>query len=153
MRIDNTRMTSPARVRRGLALLIATGAGLGALLGTVPAHANDTVKDVAANGQSVAFTTSDSSRGVSGSVTFTVWQSGNWHISGTGDNSHLIGRNFRWICDLSWDASSVGHSTGKKWAPGKKTRTVSASAYDPFIQADFAAVVEYGRADCDIVIG
>ncbi|WP_327396854.1 hypothetical protein [Streptomyces phaeochromogenes] len=154
MRVDNTRMSGPIRTRRGLALLIASGAGLGSLLlGAVPAQANDTTKQVAANGQSVSFATGDSSRGVSGNVTFVVKADGNWSITGSGKNSNLLVRTFHWTCDLSWDAANVSHSTGKKAVPGKKTRTISSAAYDPNIQADFADIVDRGRADCDIVIG
>ncbi|MEU9737015.1 hypothetical protein [Streptomyces sp. NPDC048002] len=153
MRIDNTR-TSVGRTRRGLALLIATGAGLGSLLlGTVPAQANDTTKTVSADGQSITFATSDSSRGVSGSVTFDVKADGNWSIVGTGRNSHLLVRTFHWTCDLTWGPAQVSHSTGDKAVPGKKTRTISSAAYDPNIQADFAEIAASGRADCDIVIG
>lgn len=154
MRLDNTRTSGQARTRRGLALLIATGTGLGSLLlGTVPAQANDTTKTVAANGESITFATSDSSRGVNGSVTFVVKADGNWSIAGSGHNSHLLVRTFHWTCDLTWDAASVTHSTGKKAVPGKKTRSISSAAYDPNVQADFADIVARGRADCDIVIG
>ncbi|MFJ4790062.1 hypothetical protein [Streptomyces sp. NPDC088794] len=154
MRLDNTRYAGPIRTRRGLALLIASGAALGSLLlGTVPAQANDTTKQVAADGQSVTFATSDSSRGVSGNVTFVVNADGNWSVEGTGNNSHLLVRTFHWTCDLTWDAASVTHATGKKAVPGKKTRTISSAAYDPDIQADFVDIVDHGRADCDIVIG
>jgi len=154
MRLDNTRTSGPIWSRRGLALLIASGAGLGSLLlGTVPAHANDTTKQVAADGQSVTFATSDSSRDVNGSVTFVVKADGNWSITGSGHNSNLLVRTFHWTCDLSWDAANVSHSTGKKAVPGKKTRTISSAAYDPDIQADFADIADHGTADCDIVIG
>ncbi|WP_329311158.1 hypothetical protein [Streptomyces sp. NBC_01262] len=154
MRVDNTRTSGPARTRRGLALLIATGAGLGSLLlGTIPAHANDTTKYVSADGQTVTFATSDSSRGVSGSVTFVVTADGNWSITGSGHNSHLLVRTFHWTCDLSWDAATVSHATGDKSVPGKKTRTISSAAYDPDVQADFADIADHGTADCDIVIG
>jgi hypothetical protein len=154
MRLDNTRKSGPARTRRGLALLIATGAGLGSLLlGTIPAHANATTKHVASDGQSVEFKTSDSSKRVRGDITFTVKADGNWEINADATNPRPAGRNVHWICDLSWDASDVRHSTGKKWVPRKKTRTLTAQAYDPFIQADFATIVARGTADCDIVIG
>jgi hypothetical protein len=154
MRLDNTRTSTPIRSRRGLALLIATGAALGGtFLAAVPAHANDTTKHVAPDGQSVVFATSDSSRGVSGSVTFTVGQDGNWHIAAGAHNSHPAGRWYHWTCHLTWDASTVTHSTGKEWVPGKKDRSTSAGAYDPNIQADFAAIAGHGRADCDIVVG
>ncbi len=154
MRPDNTRTFHPIRSRRGLALLIATGAALGStLLAAVPAHANDTTKHVAADGRSVVFSTSDSSRGVSGSVTFTVGQDGNWGIAAGAHNSHVAGRWYHWTCDLTWDASHVTHATGKEWVPGKKDRSISAQAYDPNIQADFAAIADHGRADCDIVVG
>jgi hypothetical protein len=154
MRLDNTTTNNSTRLRRGLMLLAGTGVALGAtLLGAVPAHANDTTKQVTEDGH-VVFATSDSSRGVSGSVTFTVGQDGNWTITGTGHNSHLIGRNVHWICDLTWDASSVGHTTGTDWVPGKTTHhTITGAAYDPYIQADFAAIADHGRADCDIVVG
>ncbi|WP_329531979.1 hypothetical protein OG568_15425 [Streptomyces sp. NBC_01450] len=154
MRLDNTRTSGTIRTRRGLALLIASGAGLGALLlGTVPAQANDTTRVVSADGQSVTFAASDSSRGVSGSVSFVVNADGNWSITGTGHNSHLLVRTFHWTCDLTWDAATVTHATGDKAVPGKKTRTISSAAYDPNIQADFADIADHGRADCDIVIG
>ncbi|MEV1067051.1 hypothetical protein [Streptomyces sp. NPDC050263] len=154
MRLDNTRMSGRIRTRRGLALLIASGAGLGSLLlGTVPAQANDTTKQVSADGQTVTFATSDSSRDVSGNVTFVVNADGNWSITGTGHNSNLLVRTFHWTCDLTWDAAEVSHSTGKKAVPGKKTRTISSAAYDPNVQADFADIADHGRADCDIVIG
>ncbi|MGW3413139.1 hypothetical protein [Streptomyces sp. NPDC000888] len=154
MRLDNTRTSGLIRTRRGLALLIASGAGLGSLLlGTVPAQANDTTKAVATDGQSITFATSDSSRGVSGSVSFVVYADGNWSVAGSGSNSNLLVRTFHWTCDLSWDAASVTHATGKKAVPGKKTRSISSAAYDPDIQADFADIVARGRADCDIVIG
>ncbi|MGW0821970.1 hypothetical protein [Streptomyces sp. NPDC002845] len=154
MRLDNTRASGPIRTRRGLALLIATGAGLGSLLlGTVPAHANATTKHVASDGQSVAFKTSDRSKRVRGDITFTVKADGNWKIDADATNPRPAGRNVRWTCDLSWDASTVTHKTGKKWVPRKKTRTLTAEAYDPFIQADFATIVARGTADCDIVIG
>ena len=154
MRLGNTRASSSSRTRRGMAVLIAAGVGVGSLLlGAVPAHANDTTKHVAPDGQSVSFKTSDKSRDVSGSITFTVKADGNWRIDADAHNPHLIGRNVHWICDLSWDASTVRHSTGKKWVPGKKTRTITAEAFDPFFQADFADIVSRGRADCDIVIG
>jgi hypothetical protein len=154
MRFDNTRKSGPSRGRRSLALLIATGAGVGSLLlGTVPAQANDTTKQVAPDGQSVVFHTSDSSRSVRGNIDFTVRSNGNWEISANAYNPHLLGRNVRWTCDLTWDASNVTHATGKKTVPGKKTRTLTAAAYDPNIQASFATIVERGRADCDIVIG
>lgn len=154
MRLDNSRTSGLMRTRRGLALLIASGAGLGSLLlGTIPAQANDTTKTVSADGRSVTFATNDSSRDVSGSVTFVVNADGNWSITGTGNNSHLLVRTFHWTCDLTWDAAAVSHSTGKKAVPGKKTRTISATAYDPNIQADFADIADHGRADCDIVIG
>ncbi|WP_432195565.1 hypothetical protein [Streptomyces sp. bgisy027] len=81
MRLDNTRMSGQARTRRGLALLIATGAGLGSLrLGTVPAHANATTEHVSAEGRSVRLKTSDSSHRVRGDITFTVNADGNWRI-------------------------------------------------------------------------
>lgn len=154
MRFDNTRKSGPSRGRRSLALLIATGAGLGTLLlGTVPAQANDTTKQVSTDGQTVTFQAHDSSNNVSGDVTFIVNSTGNWQITGSAHNSNLLYRNVHWICDLSWDASSVGHATGKNKVPGKKTHTISAAAYDPFIQADFAAIADHGRADCDIVTG
>ncbi|MBT8226514.1 MAG: hypothetical protein HKP61_15295 [Dactylosporangium sp.] len=154
MRPDNTRMSSPTRSRRGLALLIAMGAALGfTLLAAVPAHANDTTKQVASNGQSVVFSTSDSSRKVSGSVAFTVNQDGNWKIAAGARNGNLLGRWYRWTCDLTWDAASVTHATGKEWVPGKKSRSITAQAYDPHIQANFATIVDRGRADCDIVVG
>ncbi|MEU5196613.1 hypothetical protein [Streptomyces scabiei] len=154
MRIDNTRTSGRARTRRGLALLIATGAGLGSLLlGTLPAQANDTTKTVAADGQSITFATSDSSRGVSGGVTFVVKSDGNWSIAGSGRNSHLLVRTFHWTCDLTWDAAKVTHSTGKKAVPGRKTRSISSAAFDPAVQADFTDIAARGRADCDIVIG
>ncbi|MFR0358011.1 hypothetical protein [Streptomyces sediminimaris] len=154
MRIDNTRTSGTIRTRRGLALLIASGAGLGSLLlGAIPAQANDTTKTVSADGQSVTFATGDSSRGVSGNVTFVVNASGNWSITGSGHNSHLLVRTFHWTCDLTWDAASVSHATADKGVPGKKTRTITSAAYDPAIQADFAAIADHGRADCDIVIG
>ncbi|MFE0729792.1 hypothetical protein ACFW2X_16355 [Streptomyces antibioticus] len=154
MRITNTRMSGTTRTRRGLALLIASGAGIGSLLlGAVPAQANDTTKQVSADGRTVVFATSDSSRNVSGSVEFTVNADGNWQITGTGHNSNLLVRTIHWTCDLTWDAAKVSHSTGKKAVPGKKTRTVSSAAYDPNIQADFADIADRGRADCDIVIG
>ncbi|MFJ9543811.1 hypothetical protein ACIRPX_42285 [Streptomyces sp. NPDC101225] len=154
MRFDNTRKPGLIGTRRGLALLIASGAAVGSLtLGTLPAQANDTTKIVSADGQSVTFATGDSSRGVSGDVTFVVKADGNWSITGSGHNSHLLSRTFHWTCDLNWDAASVTHATGKKGVPGKKTRTISSEAYDPNIQADFAAIADHGRADCDIVIG
>jgi hypothetical protein len=129
-------------------------AGLGSLvLGAAPALANDTTKQVAANGQSVVFHTTDSSRGVSGGIDFTVKADGNWKISATARNSNLIFRNVHWVCDLTWDAAAVRHSTGTTKVPGKKTRTLTSEAYDPNIQADFADIVDRGRADCDIVIG
>ncbi|MFP3989585.1 hypothetical protein U9R90_19335 [Streptomyces sp. E11-3] len=154
MGLDTTRTSGPIRTRRSLALLIATGAGLGSLLlGTVPAHANATTKHVASDGQSVAFKTSDSSKRVRGKITFTVKADGNWSINADAHNPRPAGRNVRWTCDLSWDASSVRNSTGKTWVPRKKTRTLTAAAYDPYIQADFAKIVDRGTADCDIVIG
>ncbi|MDX2528222.1 MULTISPECIES: hypothetical protein [Streptomyces] len=154
MRLDNTRTSGRIRTRRGLALLIASGTALGSLLlATTPAQANDTTKQVAVDGQSITFATSDSSRGVSGNVSFVVNAAGNWQITGTGKNSHLLVRTFHWTCDLTWDAASVSHATGKKAVPGKKTRTISSAAYDPNVQADFADIVARGRADCDIVIG
>lgn len=154
MRIDNTRKSGAARTRRGLALLIASGAGLGSLLlGALPAQANDTTKAVSADGQSVTFATNDSSRNVSGGVTFVVNADGNWSITGSGHNSNLLVRTFHWKCDLTWDAAAVSHSTAGKAVPGKKTRTISSTAYDPNIQGDFAAIADHGRADCDIVIG
>jgi hypothetical protein len=154
MRVDNTRTSGLIRTRRGLALLIASGAGLGSLLlGAVPAHANATTKHVAADGQSVMFKTSDSSHRVRGDITFTVKADGNWEIDADATNPRPAGRNVHWICDLSWDASDVRHSTGKKWVPRKSTRTLTAEAYDPFVQADFATIVARGTADCDIVIG
>ncbi|WP_338897062.1 hypothetical protein WBG99_16640 [Streptomyces sp. TG1A-60] len=154
MRLDNTRTSGRIRTRRGLALLIASGAGVGSLLlGAVPAQANDTTKQVAADGRSVTFATGDSSRGVRGNVTFVVKADGNWSVEGNGRNSNLLVRKFHWTCDLTWDAASVSHRTGKKAVPGKKTRSVSSAAYDPSIQADFADIAARGRADCDIVIG
>lgn len=154
MRLDDTRMAGRIRARHGLALLVASGAGLGSLLlGAVPAFANDTTKNVAPDGQSITFATSDSSRGVSGSITFVVKSDGNWSITGTAHNSHVVGRHAHWTCDLSWDAATVSHATGKNWVPGKKTHTISAAAYDPNIQAAFATIADHGRADCDIVVG
>ncbi|MFE0204468.1 hypothetical protein [Streptomyces sp. NPDC058985] len=154
MRFNDTRTPGRTRTHRGAALLMAAGAGVGSLLlATVPAHANDTTKTVAADGQSITFATNDSSRGVSGNVTFVVKSDGNWSITGSGKNSHLLVRTFHWTCDLTWDAAGVNHSTGKKAVPGKKTRTKSAAAYDPAVQADFADIAARGRADCDIVIG
>ncbi|MEU4682915.1 hypothetical protein [Streptomyces xinghaiensis] len=154
MRLNDTGTAGRTRARRGPALLVAAAAGLGSLLlGALPAHANDTTKTVAADGQSITFATSDSSRGVSGSVTFVVRSDGNWSITGNARNSHLLVRTFHWTCDLTWDAAEVTHSTGKKAVPGKKTRTKSAAAYDPAVQADFADIAARGRADCDIVIG
>ena len=154
MRRDNSRTAGRNGTRRGLAMLIATGAGLGSLLlGTLPAQANDTTKTVADDGRSITFSTGDSSRDVSGNVTFVVSSDGNWSITGTGRNAHLLVRTFHWTCDLTWDAARVSHGTGKKAVPGKKTRTTSAQAYDPAIQADFADIAARGRADCDIVVG
>jgi hypothetical protein len=154
MRFDNTRTSGPSRGRRSLALLIASGAGLGTLLlGAVPAQANDTTKQVSTDGQTVVFQTHDSSNNVSGGVTFIVNSAGNWQITGGASNSNLLYRNVHWVCDLTWDASSVRHATGTTKVPGKKSRTLNAAAYDPFIQADFAAIVDHGRADCDIVTG
>ncbi|WP_149828918.1 hypothetical protein [Streptomyces tailanensis] len=154
MRLDNTRKSGPIRTRRGLALLIASGVGLGSLLlGTVPAQANDTTKHVAADGQSVTFATSDSSRGVRGDVTFVVNADGNWSVKGSARNSNLLVRTFHWKCDLSWDAATVTHKTKKKAVPGKKTRTMTSQAYDPNIEGGFADIVARGTADCDIVIG
>ncbi|MGW7426007.1 hypothetical protein ACWGJB_39275 [Streptomyces sp. NPDC054813] len=96
MRLDNARQTGPIRTRRGLALLIASGAALGSLLlATVPAQANDTTKQVSADGQQISFATSDSSRDVSGDVTFVVNSDGNWSIEGSAHNSHLLVRTFR----------------------------------------------------------
>jgi len=154
MRIHHTTTSGPTRRRRGLPLLVAAGAGAASLvIGAVPAYANDTTKYVAADGQSVTFATGDSSRGVNGNVTFVVGADGNWSIVGTGHNSHLLVRTFHWTCHLSWGPSTVTHSSAKKAAPGKKTRTSSGEAYDPNIQADFAAIADHGTADCDIVIG
>lgn len=154
MRFDNTGKSGPSRGRRSLALLIATGAGVGfLLLGAVPAQANDTTKQVSADGQTVVFHTHDSSRSVRGDIDFTVGADGNWEISADAYNPHLLFRNVHWVCDLTWDASKVTHGTGTTKVPGKKTRTLSAEAYDPSIQADFADIVNRGRADCDIVIG
>ncbi|MGQ4388721.1 hypothetical protein [Streptomyces sp. SAS_270] len=154
MRVDNTRTSGLIRTRRGLALLIASGAGLGSLLlGAIPAQANDTTKTVSADGQSVTFATNHTSRGVSGGVTLVVNSSGNWSITGSGHNSHLLVRTFHWKCDLTWDASAVSHATAKKAVPGNTTRTISSAAYDPNIQAGFADIADHGRADCDIVIG
>lgn len=154
MRVDNTRTSGRARSRRGLALLIASGAALGSLLlGTVPAQANDTTKEVSADGQSITFAASDSSRNVSGGVTFVVNADGNWSITGTAHNSNLLVRTFHWTCDLTWDAAEVTHATAEKAVPGKTTRTISSAAYDPDVQGDFAAIADHGRADCDIVIG
>ncbi|WP_329311132.1 hypothetical protein [Streptomyces sp. NBC_01262] len=78
---------------------------------------------------------------------------GNWSITGTGHNSHLLSRTFHWTCDLSWDAATASHATGNKSAPGKVIRTISSEAYDPYVQADFADIADHGTADCDIVIG
>ncbi|MEU3096679.1 hypothetical protein ABZ690_18255 [Streptomyces sp. NPDC006967] len=154
MRLDNTRTSGRDRTRRGLSLLIATGAGLGSLLlGTLPAQANDTTKTVAADGQSITFATSDSSRDVSGTVSFVVKSDGNWSIAGNAHNSNLLVRTFHWTCDLTWDAAEVTHTTGKKAVPGNTTRSISSAAYDPAVQADFADIAARGRADCDIVIG
>jgi hypothetical protein len=154
MQLDTTRTSGPIRTRRGLALLIAAGTGLSCLLlGTVPAHANATTKHVASDGQSVQFKTSDSSKRVNGDITFTVKADGNWEIDADATNPRPAGRNVHWICDLSWSASTVRASTGTKWVPRKSTRTLTAGAYNPFIQADFATIVASGTADCDIVIG
>jgi hypothetical protein len=154
MRFDTTRNSGPSWGRRNLALLIATGAGVGSLLlGALPAQANDTTKQVAPDGQTVVFHTHDSSHNVSGDVDLIVTSAGNWQITGGAKNDNLLFRNVHWVCDLTWDASSVGHATGTTKVPGKKTRTLSAAAYDPFVQAGFAAIVERGRADCDIVTG
>ncbi len=100
MRITNTRMSGTTRTRRGLALLIASGAGIGSLLlGTVPAQANDTTKQVSADGRTVVFTTSDSSRNVSGSVEFTV-------------NATATGRSReRGTTPTCWSARSTGPAT------------------------------------------
>lgn len=154
MQRHNARTASPISPRRGLAVLIATGAALGStLLATAPAYANATTKQVSADGTSVTFTTSDSSRDVSGSVTFVVREDGNWSISGSAHNSNLVGRSYHWICDLTWDASSISNSTGTEWVPGKKDRSTGSAAYDPIIQSNYAVIVERGEADCDIVIG
>lgn len=154
MRFDNTRTNNAVGGRRGLALLIATGAGVGSLLlGALPAQANDTTKQVAADGQSITFHTHDSSRDVRGDIDFIVKSDGNWEIDADAYNPHLLGRTVHWTCDLTWDAAKVTHSTGKKSVPGKKTRTLTSAAYDPNVQRDFATIVERGRADCDIVIG
>lgn len=154
MRFDNTRTSGRKQAWRGLALLIATGAGVGSLLlGALPAQANDTTKQVAADGQSVVFHTNDSSRDVRGDIDFIVTSDGNWEIDADAYNPHLLGRNVHWTCDLTWDAAEVTHRTGTKTVPGKKTRTISSAAYDPNIQIGFTAIVERGRADCDIVIG
>jgi hypothetical protein len=154
MRLDTTTKSGPIRARRGLALLIASGVGVGSLLlGPVPANANATTKHVATDGQSIEFKTSDSSRDVRGDITFTVKADGNWEIDAKATNPRPAGRNVHWICDLSWDASNIRHSTGTKWVPRKSTRTLTAAAYNPFIQASFATLVASGTADCDIVIG
>ncbi|MFF0668726.1 hypothetical protein ACFYVE_11025 [Streptomyces tendae] len=154
MRLNDTGASDGTRTRRAPTLLVAAVAGLGSLLlGALPAHANDTTKTVAADGRSITFETNDSSRGVSGGVTFVVGSDGNWSITGNARNSHLLVRTFHWTCDLTWDAAGVSHSTSKKAVPGKKTRTKSAEAYDPAVQADFADIAARGRADCDIVIG
>lgn len=155
MRTNNTGTPAAARNRRGLALVVATGAAVGSvLLGAAPAYANATTKKVAADGNSVTFTTSDSSRKVSGNVTFTIYRDGNWEIDADARNGNLIGRNAHWVCDLTLGSSNLRKSTGTKWVPGKKTRSLDASAYEPFVEVSFDALAAAtGQADCDIVVG
>ncbi|RSM64507.1 hypothetical protein DMB66_19450 [Actinoplanes sp. ATCC 53533] len=145
---------APTRRLRGLALVIATGATVGSVLvAAAPANANATTKRVAADGNSVTFTTSDSSRDVSGSVEFTIDRDGNWKIDADARNGNLVGRKVHWICDLTLGSSNLRKSTGTKKVPGKKTRSLDAAAYEPFIDASYDQLATAGQADCDIVIG
>lgn len=150
---SNTRTSHPSRPRRGLALLIATGTVIGSLaMGVAPASANATTRVVAADGQSITFSTSDSSRGVSGTVDFTVGSDGNWSISAPTRNSNLLFRNVTWTCDLSW-GPTLTHATSTRKVPGKSNRTLTAAANDPSIRTYFADIVTAGTADCDVVVG
>ncbi|WBB56333.1 G1 family glutamic endopeptidase [Verrucosispora sp. WMMD573] len=154
MQKTNSGTTAALLRGRGLALVVAAGTVAGSvLLGAVPAYANATTKTVASDGDSVTFTTSDSSRKVSGNVSFTINRDGNWEIAANARNGNLIGRNAHWICDLTLGSSDLRKSTGTKWVPGKKTRSLNASAYEPFIEVSFDALVATGQADCDVVVG
>ncbi|MFV2100913.1 hypothetical protein [Micromonospora sp. LOL_024] len=155
MRSNNTGTAAAVLRRRGLAVAVATATTVGAVLfGATAAHANPTTKKVAADGDSVTFTTSDSSRKVSGDVAFTIHRDGNWEIDADAHNRNLIGRNAHWICDLTLGSSNLRKSTGTRWVPGKKTRSLGAGAYEPFIEISFDALAAAtGQADCDIVIG
>ncbi|MCM4081094.1 hypothetical protein [Paractinoplanes hotanensis] len=137
----------------GLLGAVAVATVAGSLVTMTPAHANDTTKTVAADGASIVFSTSDSSRKVSGNVTLTVHEDGNWRIAGGAHNGNIVGRWYHWTCDLTWDASKVTRETGSEWVPGKKDRSTSSAAYHPTIQSEYAKIKQYGRADCDIVIG
>ncbi|MDY7085383.1 MAG: hypothetical protein SYR96_09785 [Actinomycetota bacterium] len=154
MRINKIGTPAPTRRLRALALVVATGATLGSVLvAASPASANPTTKKVAADGNSVTFTTSDSSRDVSGSVDFTIDSSGNWRIDADARNGNLLARKVHWICDVTLGSSNLRESTGTKRVPGKKTRSLTAAAYEPFIDASFDQLKASGQADCDIVIG
>lgn len=145
---------APTRRLRVLALVIATGATVGSVLvAATPANANATTKRVAADGNSVTFATSDSSRDVSGSVQFTIDRDGNWRIDADARNGNLIARKVHWICDLTLGSSNLRESTGTKRVPGRTTRSLDAAAYEPFIDSSYDQLVASGQADCDIVIG
>ncbi|NHW87726.1 hypothetical protein, partial [Escherichia coli] len=78
---------------------------------------------------------------------------GNWAIEANARNGNLLGRNAHWICDLTLGSSDLRKSTGTRWVPGKKTRSLNAGAYEPFIEVSYDALKATGQADCDVVVG
>ena len=145
--------SNPSLARRAVLALAVVGVMLGSMLtGAGVAEANDTKKFVL-DEDTVLFTTFDSSRGVRGDVALIVRRNGNWAVAGEAYNSNLWVRNVRWSCDLTLDSVEVEVKTARNRVPGKKERTLVASAYNPFIQNNFDDIIDRGRADCDIVVG
>ncbi|TDC66353.1 hypothetical protein E1200_16790 [Actinomadura sp. GC306] len=137
-------------------------AALGAtLIAAPPAHADPTFK-IPTTGPSgelgLLFLGSDDSRGVDGAVQFTVYENGNWEVSGGAYNSNIAGRWYRWKCDLDFHADleypfEIGLQTGREWVPGRKHRSTSSSGYNATIDQLFEDYWNQATADCDIVIG
>jgi len=151
---EQKRISDRRWARRGLALAVAAGTGLGTLaIGAGSAQANSTTRTVAADGQSISFTTSDSSRNVLGDIELVVNSDGNWSIDADAYNSHAAYRKVHWTCDIVWGAAEVTHGTATKKVRRKSSATLTAGAFDANLKNGFEDIVESGSADCDIVIG
>jgi hypothetical protein len=150
--------------RRGTrAAALVAAATTAVLVAAAPAHAEATSKEGnkprwqdSSQFTFASNTFKEGRRGrVTGNVTFVIHKDGNWQLDSHAHNKRIAWRNVSFTCVLKYGAQHREIEVGiaRHRVDGKESADRHREGYEPQIQSDWAAISEYGQADCDMSLG